>query len=85
MAEKTDVPCWPERRSAANVYGKYSLEITQDAGAFHWLITRTQTLDLILVGEQKTYQAALDEAEGSIRAMQSDDAAGELQRHAAGA
>ena len=74
-----------QRNPTLIIFKKYSLEIKEDAGRFHWLITLTKTLELMIVGEQMTYQAAFDEAEGRILAMQSDDAADELLHQAAGA
>lgn len=74
-----------QRNPALIIFKKYSLEIKEDAGRFHWLITLTKTLELMIVGEQMTYQAAFEEAEGRILAMQSDDAAGELLQRSVGA
>ena len=74
-----------QKNPALIIFKKYSLEIKEDAGRFHWLITLTKTLELMIVGEQLSYQAAFDEAESRILVMQSEDAAGELLHQAAGA
>lgn len=78
------------KRTSRIIAGKYFAEITQDpAGneAFHWFVRKLDTLDVMVIGEQVSYETALLEAEQSLIAVAEADRSGDPapQHHAAGA